>query len=66
METSSIVFDNGKESFDLSKCTICQKSGFLVSTGNGRIRIFELAYGHNVCIKRIANATNIMSIRVSE
>ena len=32
MKTSSIVSDKRKESFDLNKCIICQKSGSLVST----------------------------------
>ena len=41
METSSIVLDKGKECFDLHKCIICQKSGFLVSTENGRIKVIE-------------------------
>ena len=41
METSSLVLDKGKESFDLHKCIICQKSGSLVSTENGRIKIIE-------------------------
>ena len=43
METSSIVLDKGKEIFDLNKCIVCQKSGSLVSTENGRIRIIEAA-----------------------
>ena len=43
METSSLVLDKGKESFDLHKCIICQKSGSLVSTENGRIKIIEAA-----------------------
>ena len=41
METSKIVLSKGKESFDLHKCNICQKSGSLVSTENGRIKIIE-------------------------
>ena len=48
MKTSPIVLDKGKESFDLNvltwkflKCVICQKSGFLVPTENGQIRIIE-------------------------
>ena len=49
METSPIVLDKGKESFDLDvltwkflKCVIYQKSGFLVPTENGRIRTIEV------------------------
>ena len=38
METSSIVLDKGKESFELNKYIVCQKCGSLVSTENGRIR----------------------------
>ena len=41
MKLSSTVLDKGKESFDLNKCIICQNSGSLVSTENGRIRTIE-------------------------
>ena len=32
MEESSIVLDKEKESIDLTKCIICQRSGSLMST----------------------------------
>ena len=41
MKTISIVLDKGSESFYLTKCVICQKSGSLVSVENDRIRIIE-------------------------
>ena len=43
MEKISMDLYKRKESFDLNKCVISQKSSSLVSTKNGRIKIIEAA-----------------------
>ena len=47
MEKISMDLDKGNESFDFSKCVIYQKSGSLVSSKDGRIKIIEAANMRN-------------------